>query len=189
MVGSRMRCPARRTPREAPGLCPAQDFALTEAAIAVRGHGLHRPRVKPRVGNLLFPGFGTGLLNFSLIPLMTTCSGNKDSPLCAPISPGGCSGCLGDTRCWSWRGGGSKPGICITLKHSGQPWGLPKGMQVTRDRSDGNGVSCGGTSSDPPVHLISFTGCVRDPSRWKLRGARPVRLSCPLPHQPPSAEG
>lgn len=74
-----------------------------EAAIAATSHGLHGPGVRPRVGSLLFPGFGTGLLNFSLIPLMTTCLGNKDSPLCAPVSPGGHPGCWGDTRCSSWQ--------------------------------------------------------------------------------------
>lgn len=34
---------------------------------------------------LLFQGFGTGLLNSSLIPPMTTCLGKERSPLCAPF--------------------------------------------------------------------------------------------------------
>lgn len=83
---------------------------------------------------LLFQGFGTGLLNSSLIPLMTTCLGKEGSPLCTPFSQG-------DTRCWNWLGGGSKLGISMTLKGRGQPWGRCRGMQ-------GDGDSCSGTSSD-----------------------------------------
>lgn len=161
-------------------------LALMEAAIAVPSHGLYGPGERPWARNLLFPGFGTGLLNFSLAPVMMTCLGNKDSLLCAPVSPGGHSGCWGDTRCLSWQGGGNKPGICMIPKCRGQPWGLPEGMQVTRDRSDGDGASCSGTSSDLmpkdlpalPVRLISFPDCTRHPSAWKLSAARTVRLSC-----------
>lgn len=75
---------------------------------------------------LLFQGFGTGLLNSSLIPLMTTCPGKEGSPLFVPHFPRG-------SRCQNWLSGGSKVGISMTLKGRGQPWGHARGMQVTRD--------------------------------------------------------
>lgn len=69
--------------------------------------------------------------------------------------------------------GTRKGGIRMILKGQGQPWGVPKGMQVPRDRSDGDVVSCNETSSelapkDLLVWLIPFMGCVRHPSGWEL---------------------
>lgn len=99
MAGTRVSCLARKTPRKALGallLCAGLGHSQRQQELCLnmdyvsqgRGPGWELP----------FQGFGTGLLNSSLIPLMTTCLGRESSPLCASFCAQGDAQAAGGHR-------------------------------------------------------------------------------------------